>query len=85
MSDPRQSELRERDAASMKLLGGFFCVLAVLVLIGSIWSTGRPHAMVVNIGAGTLMLVVGSGMLWIGTRLRRPLAPTAPNETNKTT
>lgn len=85
MSDARQSDLRERDAASMKLLGGFFCVLAVLVLIGSYWSMGRPHAMVVNLGAGGLMLLVGLAMLWMGVRLRRPLASTASNGTAKTT
>lgn len=73
MTDLRQNELRARDAISLIMLGAFFCVLAVLVLSGSFWAIGRPHAMIVNIGAGMLMLLVGGGMMWAGKRLRVPL------------
>lgn len=63
-------EQRERDAISLLMLGGFFSVLAVLVLIGTYWTVGRWHAMVVNLGAGATLLVVGIVMLWIGRRIQ---------------
>lgn len=63
---------------SFLLLGSFFCVLAVLVLIGSYWALGRPHAMIVNIAAGVMMLLVGGGMIVMGQRMRRPPATSTP-------
>ncbi len=64
------AEQRERDAISLRMLGAFFSVLAALVLVGTFWTVGRWHAMVVNLGAGVMLLVVGLAMLWGGRRIR---------------
>lgn len=64
------AEQRERDAVSLLMLGAFFTVLAALVLVGTYWTIGQTHAMVVNLGAGTTLLLVGLAMLWIGRRMR---------------
>ncbi len=59
---------RERDAASLKILGFFFTVLGILVLIGTLWSLGDTRAMVVNIVSGAVLLVVGLGMMLLTRR-----------------
>jgi hypothetical protein len=57
------------------LLGGFFAVMAVLVLVGTWWAVGRYHAMIINLVAGILLLVIGVGMISYGFYLRRkPIA-----------
>lgn len=64
------AEQRQRDAVSLLMLGAFFSVLAVLVLVGTYWTVGRTHAMVVNLGAGVTLLAVGLAMLWAGRRVQ---------------
>ncbi len=66
-----QAAHRQRDGATLRLLGGFFSILAVLVLIGTLWALDRPHAMIVNLAAGMVLLAVGGGMFWSGSRARR--------------
>lgn len=75
MSESDAGQYRQRDAASMLILGGFFSLLATLVLIGSFWATGRTHALIVNLAAGGLMLAVGLTMMWIGRRLQTKSPP----------
>lgn len=70
MSEQDAGQYRQRDAASMLILGGFFSLLATLVLIGSFWATGGSPALKVNLAAGALMLVIGLTMMWIGRRLQ---------------
>lgn len=65
---------RQRDAASLRMIGAFFTILAVLVLCGTWWALDRPHAMWVNVGAGTILLVIGLAMLRIGRRAAGPQA-----------
>lgn len=66
-----QIENRDRDASSFLLLGTFFTVLAVLVLLGTLWTLDRPRPMVVNLIAGSLLLTIGLTTLWVGRRLKR--------------
>ncbi len=67
--EPRDSD-RQRDAASLVMIGTFFTVLALLVLCGTFWATGRFHAMMVNLGAGAILLIIGLLMLGMGLRMR---------------
>lgn len=60
---------RERDGSSLAIIGTFFAVFATLVLIGTFWED-RDHGMVVNIGAGLVLLGIGVAMLFYGLRLR---------------
>lgn len=64
-------EQKQRDAMTFVLLGGFFTVMSLLVLIGTLWTFARPHAMVVNLVAGLILLVIGGAMLGYGAHKRR--------------
>ncbi len=66
-----QDENRARDATSFLLLGSFFSILAVLVLFGTLWTLDRPRAVIVNLSAGGLLLVIGLIMLYAGRRVQR--------------
>ncbi len=63
----------EREAVSLAMIGGFFVVLASLVLVGTFWARHRPHAMYVNLGAGLVLLLIGVVMLWGGRLVQRRL------------
>lgn len=73
--DEAAAEQRQRDAMTFFLLGGFFAVMATLVLIGTLWTIGRTHAMVVNFVAGLLLLAIGLGMIAFGAHVRRKPLP----------
>lgn len=64
-------ENRARDATSFLLLGSFFSVLAILVLVGTLWTLDRPRAMLVNLIAGGVLLGIGLIMLYFGRRVQR--------------
>ena len=66
-----QDENRARDATSFLLLGSFFSILAILVLIGTLWTLDRPRAMAVNLSAGGVLLSIGLVMLYAGRRVQR--------------
>ncbi len=72
-ADERRQDFRQRDAASYLMLGAFFAVMGSLVLVGTFWTLERPHAMVVNLVAGLLLLAIGLAMLALGVRARRRL------------
>ncbi len=69
MSENNNEQHRERDAASLTIIGGFFAVLSVFVLIGTFFED-RIHAQVVNVAAGLILLLVGVGMIAFGRRLK---------------
>lgn len=69
---------RGRDAVSLLMLGTFFNVMGGLVLVATFWTLDRPHAMVVNLVAGGLLLVIGASMTFGGLRVRRS-GPTEPS------
>ncbi len=52
----------ERDAASLKILGFFFTVLGLLVLVGTLWSLDNTRAIIVNVASGATLVAVGLGM-----------------------
>lgn len=64
-------EQRDRDAVTFFLLGGFFVVMGALVLLGTLWTLARPHAMVVNFVSGLVLFGIGLAMVIYGIRMRR--------------
>ena len=71
MSQSDRKAHRARDAATLLVLGAFFTVLSVLVLLGSFWSEKLDFPVVVNIASGVLLMVVGLGMSLMSWHLRR--------------
>lgn len=69
--ETHESEARQRDALSLLMVGGFFALLAVMVLIGTWWTLERPRAAAVNVASGLLLLVIGLGMIAVGRAMRR--------------
>jgi len=61
---------RRRDSLSLIIIGTFFAFFSLLVLAGTFWEH-RPRAVVVNIAAGCVLLLIGCGMVAFGCRLRR--------------
>ncbi len=61
-----------RDAETQMVLGGFITFIAIPVLIGTFWAE-RPHAMVVNIIAGLVLLCIGVSLGLLGFRGYRSL------------
>ena len=61
----------ERDAASLKILGFFFSVLGLLVLVGTLWSLDNTPALIVNVASGAVLTLVGLGMIAYARRSRR--------------
>ena len=69
MPDNNHEQHRERDAASLTIIGGFFAILSVFVLIGTFFEDSY-EGRVVNVAAGLILLLVGLGMLAFGRRLK---------------
>ena len=61
---------RGRDANSLTILGWFFVVLALLVLLSTFWSFGDGRALLVTLICGGVLLAVGAGMATAGKKLR---------------
>lgn len=71
MSQGQRNQHRQRDAASLLVMGGFFMLLAILVLQGGFWARGLTFPSIVNLAAGAVLFLVGLGMYEIGRRWRR--------------
>ncbi|MCL4219044.1 MAG: hypothetical protein KJ052_18840 [Candidatus Hydrogenedentes bacterium] len=69
---PDQSHHTRRDAETLFLLGIFVTVLSIAVLIGTFFAH-RQHAAIVNVCAGTVLLLVGLGFTWRGWSVKRGL------------
>ncbi len=80
MTDERASgdSNQQRDASSLRVLGLFFTILGVLVLIGTVWTRNDLHAAVVNASSGIVLLTVGIGTITIGRRIGRRKAGNRP-------
>jgi len=63
-----QTDHRERDAASLRILGFFFAVLGSLVLIGTFWSLDNFRAVTINLASGAVLMFVGLGMIYLARR-----------------
>jgi putative Mn2+ efflux pump MntP len=59
---------RSRDAASFMVMGGFFAVLAVLVLAGTFWADDFSFPVVLNVIAGVLLLLIGLSLVALSRR-----------------
>lgn len=57
----------QRDAETQMVLGGFVTFISIPVLVGTFWAD-RPHAMVVNIIAGLVLMGVGIAIGIVGLR-----------------
>lgn len=57
----------QRDAETQMVLGGFVTFISIPVLLGTFWAE-RPHAIVVNIIAGLVLMSVGIIIGVIGLR-----------------
>lgn len=71
---------RQRDASSLFVLGLFFTVLGVLVLIGTVWTRKDMHAAVVNASSGLVLVAVGIGTIGIGRRMARRKGNDGPSD-----
>ena len=70
MSQVDQTQ-NDRDAVTLKILGIFFVVIGVLVLLGTFWALGNFKAVVVNLASGVILSAVGALMVVIAQRLKR--------------
>jgi hypothetical protein len=67
-----ENEHAKRDAETQMVLGGFIVFISIPVLLGTIWAV-RPHAIVVNIIAGSVLCLVGVVLFVIGNKGRKRL------------
>ena len=67
MNSPQ--EVRDRDAATLRVLGAFFSLMGLLVLIGTFTAIGKTSAVVVSVCSGSTLLFIGLGMWWYARRL----------------
>jgi len=70
-ADLDTTDHRERDAASIKILGFFFSVLGALVLVGTFWSLDDSRAVTVNLASGSVLTSIGLGMICFVRRGRK--------------
>lgn len=61
---------RRRDADTLFVMGIFFTILALAVLLGTLWTTGTK-ALVVNLVSGGILLLIGLGTFVHGLRGKR--------------
>ncbi len=59
---PPKEHHNERDAETLMMLGGFLCILAACVLVGTIWAD-TTMAAAVNAASGLIIMGIGGGML----------------------
>ncbi len=67
-----KAEMVRRDAESFTLLGGFLDVLALIVLLATVFQEPGPPR-VVNFCADMVLFLIGLAMLLRGVALRRRL------------
>jgi len=70
MPEDRRDQHTRRDGESLIIMGSFFAVLALLVLVGTFFEA-QEMAMAVSLVAGGLLLLIGIGAVLFGLRLRR--------------
>ena len=59
-----------RDATTLTVLGSFFCIMGVLVLIGSASATDKISTLVISLVSGGTLLLIGLGGIALAARLR---------------
>lgn len=68
---PIDTSPENRDAVTLRILGGFFLVMGALVLLATCWTLGNFRALIVNSASGLILIGVGVGMVCIAQRLGR--------------
>ena len=63
----------QRDAETQTVIGVFVIVMAIPVLIGTVWAE-KTHAMIVNAIAGLVLLTVGVVIFKLGRRTARKMS-----------
>ena len=63
------SNNRQRDIATLKVLGIFFSIMGGLVLIGTYEAVGNSAAMIVSVCSGLTLLAIGLGMWFVSCRM----------------
>lgn len=77
-TEDNKARLAKRDAETQMALGIFISILAIPVLIGSIWAPAI-HARIVNIIAGVILLGIGLAFLGYGWSRRTHLMHKPPH------
>lgn len=67
----KQQENRQRDIATLRVLGIFFFVMGMLVLVAVYEAIGNTPAMIVNVLSGLTLGTIGTGMILISRRMAR--------------
>ncbi len=62
-----EKQFQQRDAETQLVLGLFVFILSIPVMLGAHWAN-NTHAMIVNLVAGGVLLLVGLTMLVRGIR-----------------
>lgn len=75
--EPQNTEQNDkhgrRDADTQIVLGIFISIIALPVIVGTLWAE-ETHAMIVNIIAGLTLLGVGVSMVLLGRRNSKNLS-----------
>ena len=69
--DNRERDNRQREIATLRVLGIFFSIMGALVLISIYETIGNRPAMIVTILSGFALGVVGFAMIQISRRMAR--------------
>lgn len=72
---------RQRDSVSLIIIGTFFALFSLLVLVGTFWEH-RVRAIIVNIAAGLVLFLIGAGMAGFGWWMKRT-NKTSSSETDR--
>ena len=67
---PAQTQHDKRDGESLLIMGGFFVVLAVAVMLGTQWDQWNEPVGVINIAASLALALVGVVMFVAGRVIR---------------
>ena len=78
--NPASNESTQRDSATLRILGIFFTILGVLVLIASFWTLNETKALVVNLVSGSVLVCVGTGMIIVSRRMANSATATGIDE-----
>ncbi|MCA9216055.1 MAG: hypothetical protein KDB27_23470 [Planctomycetales bacterium] len=70
MNNPDKQN-RERDSATLRVLGIFFLIMGSLVLAATYEAIGNVPAVIVSVISGLVLLGVGIGMIGFSWRLSR--------------
>lgn len=68
---PTANQNQQRDIATLRVLGIFFSIMGVLVLVATYEAIGNTPAVVVSVCSGAALLAVGLGMMYVSRRMAK--------------